>query len=133
MPGRVSITVSNRDDPSSFPELLLEAVVPVEPPEEDEERDEARAAEATGRRSSGLSLARISPVRASGDLDGPRGGDAVASQSSRQAPLLPGHAEYRRAQVFQLQNRSRTGPMVAQVGWMDDVAASLLFIARSRS
>lgn len=107
----------NRDYLFPFAELLLEAIVPVEPSEEDEERNEARAAEATRRRSPGMPFARVSAVRSGCDLDGPRGGDAAASKSPRQAPLLPGHAKHRRAQVFQLQNRSRTGPVVAQVGW----------------
>lgn len=106
----------NRDRLFSFAELLLEAVVPVESSEEDEERNEARATEATGRRSSGMPFARVSAVRSGGDLDGPRGGDAATSEPPRQAPLLPGHTEHRRTQVFQLQNRSRTGPVVAQVG-----------------
>lgn len=114
----------------SLAELLLETVIPVEPSEEDEERNEARTAEATGRRSSGLPFARVSPLRTGGDLDGPRGGDAAASQSPRQATLLPGHAEHRRAQVFQLQNRSRTGPVVAQVGIYIYIA--FLFIASTR-
>lgn len=114
----------NRDRLFSFAELLLEAVVPIEPSEEDEERNEAWAAEATGRRSPRMPLARVSAVWSGGDLDGPRGGDAAASKPPRQAPLLPGHAEHRRAQVFQLQNRSRTGSVVAQVG------CALLFIYR---
>lgn len=33
-----------------------------------------------------------------------------------QTSLLPGHAQHRWAQVFQLQDRSRTGPVVTQVG-----------------
>lgn len=97
-------------------ELLLEEVVPLEPVEEDKERDEARATEATRRRTSGLPFTRVPPLRAGGDLDGPRGRDTAASEPARQTSLLPGHAQHRWAQVFQLQDRSRTGPVVTQVG-----------------
>lgn len=101
---------------SVLAELLLEEVVPLEPVEEDEERDEARATEATRRRASGLPFTRVPPLRAGGDLDGPRGRDTAASEPARQTSLLPGHAQHRWAQVFQLQDRSRTGPVVTQVG-----------------
>lgn len=100
----------------SLAELLLEEVVPLEPVEEDEERDEARATEATRRRASGLPFTRVPPLRAGGDLDGPRGRDTAASEPARQTSLLPGHAQHRWTQVFQLQDRSRTGPVVTQVG-----------------
>ena len=105
-------------------ELLLEEVVPLEPVEEDEERDEARATEATRRRASGLPFTRVPPLRAGGDLDGPRGRDTAASEPAWQTSLLPGHAQHRWAQVFQLQDRSRTGPVVTQVG---TVSFSLIF------
>jgi len=84
----------------SFVEFLLEAIVPVEPSEENEERNKARAAKATGRRSPRMPFTRVSAVRSGGDLNGPRSGDATASKSPRQATLLPGHAEYWRAEVF---------------------------------
>lgn len=97
-------------------EFLLEEVVPLEPAEEDEERDEARKTEATGRRASGLPFTRVPALRTGGDLDGPRGRDTAASQPARQTSLLPGHTHHRWAQVFQLQDRLRTGPVVTQVG-----------------
>lgn len=99
-----------------FTELLLQEVVPLESAEEDEKRDKARATEATRCRTSGLPFTRVPALRTGGDLDGPRGRDTAASKPAWQTSLLPGHTQHRWAEIFQLQDRSRTGPVVTQVG-----------------
>lgn len=99
-----------------FIELLLQEVVPLESAEADEKRDKARATEATRCRTSGLPFTRVPALRTGGDLDGPRGRDTAASEPAWQTSLLPGHTQHRWAEIFQLQDRSRTGPVVTQVG-----------------
>lgn len=99
-----------------FTELLLQEVVPLESAEEDEKRDKARTTEATRCRTSGLPFTRVPALRTGGDLDGPRGRDTAASKPAWQTSLLPGHTQHRWAEIFQLQDRSRTGPVVTQVG-----------------
>lgn len=99
-----------------FIELLLQEVVPLESAEADEKRDKARATEATRCRTSGLPFTRVPALRTGGDLDGPRGRDTAASEPAWQTSLLPGHTQHRWAEIFQLQDRSWTGPVVTQVG-----------------
>lgn len=111
----------------TFSELLLEAIVQIEPSEADEERDEARATEAEGRRhrrrryrlrgcrTPGLSLPRIAALRPGRNLDGPRGRYAAPPEPPRTTALLPGYAQQRRTQDLQLPHRPRERTVASQV------------------